>query len=99
MRRTKCPGKQVSVYLAYPTEERIRRLREYAKTWNEIDKLKYRRLSKVGNKKELDLYLMEDKSMKEKLDKRYKETQIRKKRKQFIESVKEIALAIKNSKA
>lgn len=56
----KRPSKNISLYLNYPTEERLNILRERVKSWNALDKLKEQRLSKIANQKEIVAYLMND---------------------------------------
>ena len=82
----KRPSKNVSVYLNYPTEERLNILRERVKSWNALDKLKEQRLSKIATQKEIVAYLMGDAETIAVVDSRQKEIDRRKnKQEQVVE--------------
>lgn len=74
----KRPSKNVSVYLNYPTEERLKTLRERVASWNFTDKMKEKRLSKIANEKEIVAYLMGDPETIAIVDSRQKEIDRRK---------------------
>lgn len=74
----KRPSKNISVYLNYPTEERLNILRERVKSWNALDKLKEQRLSKIATQKEIVSYLMGDAETIAAVDSRQKEIDRRK---------------------
>ena len=74
----KRPSKNVSVYLNYPTEERLKTLRERVAAWNFTDKMKEQRLSKIANEKEIVAYLMGDPETIAIVDSRQKEIDRRK---------------------
>lgn len=75
---TKRPSKNISLYINYPTPERLEQLRERVKTWNMIDKMKEQRLSKIATQKEIVSYLMGDAETIAKVDVRQKEIDRRK---------------------
>lgn len=82
----KRPSKNISLYLNYPTEERLNILRERVKSWNALDKLKEQRLSKIATQKEIIAYLMGDAETIAAVDSRQKEIDRRKnKQEQVIE--------------
>ena len=82
----KRPSKNVSVYLNYPTEERLKTLRERVASWNFTDKMKEQRLSKIANEKEIVAYLMGDAETIAVVDSRQKEIDRRKnKQEQVVE--------------
>ena len=82
----KRPSKNISVYLNYPTEERLNILRERVKSWNALDKLKEQRLSKIATQKEITSYLMGDTETIASVDSRQKEIDRRKnKQEQVVE--------------
>ena len=82
----KRPSKNVSVYLNYPTEERLKTLRERVASWNFTDKMKEKRLSKIANEKEIVAYLMGDAETIAMVDSRQKEIDRRKnKQEQVVE--------------
>lgn len=82
----KRPSKNISVYLNYPTEERLNILRERVKSWNALDKLKEQRLSKIATQKEIVSYLMGDTETIAAVDSRQKEIDRRKnKQEQVVE--------------
>lgn len=82
----KRPSKNVSVYLNYPTEERLKTLRERVASWNFTDKMKEQRLSKIANQKEIVAYLMGDAETIAIVDSRQKEIDRRKnKQEQVVE--------------
>ena len=74
----KRPSKNISLYLNYPTQERINILRERVKSWNALDKLKEQRLSKIATQKEIVSYLMGDTETIAAVDSRQKEIDRRK---------------------
>ncbi|MBQ3785036.1 MAG: hypothetical protein II843_01415 [Alphaproteobacteria bacterium] len=74
----KRPSKNISLYLNYPTEERLKTLRERVASWNFTDKMKEKRLSKIANEKEIVAYLMGDTEMIATVDSRQKEIDRRK---------------------
>lgn len=82
----KRPSKNISLYLNYPTQERINILRERVKSWNALDKLKEQRLSKIATQKEITSYLMGDTETIAAVDSRQKEIDRRKnKQEQVVE--------------
>lgn len=82
----KRPSKNISLYLNYPTQERINILRERVKSWNALDKLKEQRLSKIATQKEIVSYLMGDAETIAAVDSRQKEIDRRKnKQEQVVE--------------
>ena len=82
----KRPSKNISLYLNYPTQERINILRERVKSWNALDKLKEQRLSKIATQKEITSYLMGDAETIATVDSRQKEIDRRKnKQEQVVE--------------
>jgi hypothetical protein len=82
----KRPSKNISLYLNYPTEERLNILRERVKSWNALDKLKEQRLSKIATQKEIVSYLMGDAETIAAVDSRQKEIDRRKnKQEQVVE--------------
>ena len=82
----KRPSKNISLYLNYPTEERLNILRERVKSWNALDKLKEQRLSKIATQKEIVAYLMGDAETIAAVDSRQKEIDRRKnKQEQVVE--------------
>ena len=82
----KRPSKNISLYLNYPTQERINILRERVKSWNALDKLKEQRLSKIATQKEIVSYLMGDAETIAIVDSRQKEIDRRKnKQEQVVE--------------
>lgn len=82
----KRPSKNISLYLNYPTEERLKQLRERVSGWNFIDKMKEQRLSKIANEKEIVAYLMGDTETIVAVDSRQKEIDRRKnKQEQVVE--------------
>lgn len=82
----KRPSKNISLYLNYPTQERINILRERVKSWNALDKLKEQRLSKIATQKEITSYLMGDTETIAAVDGRQKEIDRRKnKQEQVVE--------------
>ena len=80
----KRPSKNISLYLNYPTEERLNILRERVKSWNALDKLKEQRLSKIANQKEIVAYLMNDAETIAIVNSRQKEIDRRKAKEQKI---------------
>lgn len=80
----KRPSKNISLYLNYPTQERINILRERVKSWNALDKLKEQRLSKIATQKEITSYLMGDVETIAAVDSRQKEIDRRKKNEQKL---------------
>lgn len=80
----KRPSKNISLYLNYPTQERINILRERVKSWNALDKLKEQRLSKIATQKEIVSYLMGDAETIAAVDSRQKEIDRRKKNEQKL---------------
>lgn len=80
----KRPSKNISLYLNYPTEERLNILRERVKSWNALDKLKEQRLSKIANQKEIVAYLMNDAETVAIVNSRQKEIDRRKKNEQKL---------------
>lgn len=74
----KRPSKNISLYLNYPTEERLKTLRERVASWNFTDKMKEKRLSKIANEKEIVAYLMGDTETIASVDSRQKEIDRRK---------------------
>ena len=74
----KKPSKNISLYINYPTQERINILRERVKSWNALDKLKEQRLSKIATQKEITSYLMGDVETIAAVDSRQKEIDRRK---------------------
>lgn len=74
----KRPSKNISLYLNYPTEERLKTLRERVASWNFTDKMKEKRLSKIANEKEIVAYLMGDVETIAAVDSRQKEIDRRK---------------------
>lgn len=74
----KRPSKNISLYLNYPTEERLKTLRERVASWNFTDKMKEKRLSKIANEKEIVAYLMGDTETIAAVDSRQKEIDRRK---------------------
>ena len=74
----KRPSKNISLYLNYPTQERINILRERVKSWNALDKLKEQRLSKIATQKEITSYLLGDTETIAAVDSRQKEIDRRK---------------------
>lgn len=74
----KRPSKNISLYLNYPTEERLKTLRERVASWNFTDKMKEKRLSKIANEKEIVAYLMGDAEIIAAVDSRQKEIDRRK---------------------
>lgn len=86
MLKTKKPYKNISLYIKYPTPERIKILRERVLSWNALDKLKEQRLSKIATQKEITSYLMGDAEIIAAVDSRQKEIDRRKnKQEQVIE--------------
>lgn len=82
----KRPSKNISLYLNYPTEERLKTLRERVASWNFTDKMKEKRLSKIANEKEIVAYLMGDAETIAAVDSRQKEIDRRKnKQEQVVE--------------
>lgn len=82
----KRPSKNISLYLNYPTEERLKTLRERVASWNFTDKMKEKRLSKIANEKEIVAYLMGDPETIAIVDSRQKEIDRRKnKQEQVVE--------------
>lgn len=82
----KRPSKNISLYLNYPTQERINILRERVKSWNALDRLKEQRLSKIATQKEITSYLMGDAETIAAVDSRQKEIDRRKsKQEQVVE--------------
>lgn len=82
----KRPSKSISLYLNYPTEERLKTLRERVASWNFTDKMKEKRLSKIANEKEIVAYLMGDPETIAAVDSRQKEIDRRKnKQEQVVE--------------
>lgn len=82
----KRPSKNISLYLNYPTEERLKTLRERVASWNFTDKMKEKRLSKIANEKEIVAYLMGDVETIAAVDSRQKEIDRRKnKQEQVVE--------------
>ena len=80
----KRPSKNISLYLNYPTQERINILRERVKSWNALDRLKEQRLSKIATQKEITSYLMGDAETIAAVDSRQKEIDRRKKNEQKL---------------
>ena len=80
----KRPSKNISLYLNYPTEERLKTLRERVASWNFTDKMKEKRLSKIANEKEIVAYLMGDPETIATVDNRQKEIDRRKKNEQKL---------------
>lgn len=74
----KRPSKNISLYLNYPTEERLKTLRERVASWNFTDKMKEKRLSKIATEKEIVAYLMGDAETIAAVDSRQKEIDRRK---------------------
>lgn len=74
----KRPSKNISLYINYPTQERLKQLRERVSGWNFIDKMKEQRLSKIANEKEIVAYLMGDAETIAAVDSRQKEIDRRK---------------------
>lgn len=74
----KRPSKNISLYINYPTQERLKQLRERVSGWNFIDKMKEQRLSKIANEKEIVAYLMGDTETIAAVDSRQKEIDRRK---------------------
>ena len=74
----KRPSKNISLYLNYPTEERLKTLRERVASWNFTDKMKEKRLSKIATEKEIVAYLMGDTETIAAVDSRQKEIDRRK---------------------
>jgi hypothetical protein len=74
----KRPSKNISLYLNYPTQERLKTLRERVAAWNFTDKMKEKRLSKIANEKEIVAYLMGDAETIAIVDSRQKEIDRRK---------------------
>ena len=88
----KRPSKNISLYLNYPTEERLNILRERVKSWNVLDKLKEQRLSKIANQKEIVAYLMGDAETIAIVDSRQKEIDRRKAKEQkMVDIAKKIS--------
>ena len=82
----KRPSKNISLYLNYPTEERLKTLRERVASWNFTDKMKEKRLSKIATEKEIVAYLMGDVETIAAVDSRQKEIDRRKnKQEQVVE--------------
>ena len=82
----KRPSKNISLYLNYPTQERLKTLRERVASWNFTDKMKEKRLSKIANEKEIVAYLMGDAETIVAVDSRQKEIDRRKnKQEQVVE--------------
>lgn len=82
----KRPSKNISLYLNYPTQERLKTLRERVASWNFTDKMKEKRLSKIANEKEIVAYLMGDAETIAAVDSRQKEIDRRKnKQEQVVE--------------
>jgi hypothetical protein len=81
----KRPSKNISLYLNYPTEERLNILRERVKSWNALDKLKEQRLSKIATEKEIVAYLMGDVETIAAVDSRQKEIDRRKNKQEKVE--------------
>lgn len=82
----KRPSKNISLYINYPTQERLKQLREKVSGWNFIDKMKEQRLSKIANEKEIVAYLMGDAETIAAVDSRQKEIDRRKnKQEQVVE--------------
>lgn len=82
----KRPSKNISLYLNYPTQERLKTLRERVASWNFTDKMKEKRLSKIANEKEIVAYLMGDAETIAIVDSRQKEIDRRKnKQEQVVE--------------
>lgn len=82
----KRPSKNISLYINYPTQERLKQLREKVSGWNFIDKMKEQRLSKIANEKEIVAYLMGDTETIAAVDSRQKEIDRRKnKQEQVVE--------------
>lgn len=80
----KRPSKNISLYLNYPTQERLKTLRERVASWNFTDKMKEKRLSKIANEKEIVAYLMGDTETIAAVDSRQKEIDRRKKNEQKL---------------
>jgi len=74
----KRPSKNISLYINYPTEERLKQLRERVSGWNFIDKMKEKRLAKIATSKEIVDYLMGDAETIATVDSRQKEIDRRK---------------------
>jgi hypothetical protein len=86
----KRPSKNISLYLNYPTEERLNILRERVKSWNALDKLKEQRLSKIANQKEIVAYLMNDAETVAIVNSRQKEIDRRKNKQEQIAETKPV---------
>lgn len=99
-------GRYITLYIAYPTNERVERLRNIVKGWNLADNLRYKRLRALANTpSEIDVMLMAQGKEKAKIERRYR-VWLRKKirlekeieDKTFRKTVRILARAIKNGK-
>lgn len=99
-------GQYITLYIAYPTNERVERLRNIVKGWNLADNLRYKRLRALANTpSEIDVMLMAQGKEKAKIERRYR-VWLRKKirlekeieDKTFRKTVRILARAIKNGK-
>lgn len=99
-------GRYILLYVAYPTAERIERLRNMVKGWNLADNLRFKRLRALANTlSEIDAMLMTQGKEKAEIERRYRVWLRQKMRrdqeiedKTFRHTVRALARAIKNSK-